>query len=151
MATHEVSVRRLIFANLLLQHSYHDEHRVDATLANGWSTISQCLYWPLEMRLPYTTNSVMAPSRRWTCMSAAAGSSQPSSLERAIVLGCVMSIGIVTITNGQQSLLLGGALASGTFALPGSFTSELLMAMVVAVAIHYYTEPSAITSTTCRK
>lgn len=41
MATHEVSVRRLIFANLPLQHSYHDEHRVDATLTNGWSTISQ--------------------------------------------------------------------------------------------------------------
>jgi hypothetical protein len=62
-----------------------------------------------------------------------------------------MSIGIVTITNGQQSLLLGGALASGTFALPGSFTSELSMAIVEAVAIYYYTEPSAITSTICRK
>jgi hypothetical protein len=58
----------------------------------------------------YTTNSVIAPSRKWTCMSAAAGSSQPSSLKRAIpVLTCVMSIGMVTITVGQQSLLLGVA------------------------------------------
>jgi hypothetical protein len=62
------------------------------------------------MNRSYTTNSVIAPSRKWTCMSAAAGSSQPSSFERAIfVLTCVMSIGMVTITVGQQSLLLGGA------------------------------------------
>jgi hypothetical protein len=41
LATGELSVRRLILANLSLQHSYHDKHRVDATLTNGWSTISQ--------------------------------------------------------------------------------------------------------------
>ena len=40
MATGELSARRLFFfANLLFQHSYHDKHRVDATLTNGWSTI----------------------------------------------------------------------------------------------------------------
>jgi hypothetical protein len=107
-------------ANLQSQQAYHYEHGVDATLTNGWSTISQYKYrQPLQIRLSYTTNSVIAPSRRWTCMSAAAGSSQPSSLERAIVaLLLVMSIGIVTNHGcSSEELLAGLGGPSGTFAL----------------------------------
>lgn len=53
-------------ANLQLRKSYHDKHRVDATLTNGWSTISQCmfLFQPLWAKSSYTTNSVIAPSRK---------------------------------------------------------------------------------------
>lgn len=91
----------------------------------GLRSVSQCLYESLRIGCSYTTNSVIAPSRKWTCMSAAAGSSQPSSLERAIFLVCVMSIGMVTITDGQQSLLFGGTSAQCTFASPGSFTSTV--------------------------
>ena len=71
-----------------MRFTHHNIYGIDSATSDGWS-VRVSSHRDVYSKWTYTTRSVIAPSRRWTCMSAAAGSSKPLNLSSAMLLWTV--------------------------------------------------------------